>query len=196
MLGSHGEMRKQRPYDEAILVPFLLHWPKLGKEGRRITTPFGAPDIMPTLLGLCGIEIPKTVEGADFSVHVRGGPSPLPERGPGEVAADGAALIACYAPFGEWTRAHGGREYRGVRTARYTYVRTLAGPWLLYDNEKDPYQQTNLCGDEKNAALQKELEERLQRKLRERNDDFKPAEEYIRKWGYQTDKTGTVPVRD
>ena len=196
MLGSQGEIRKQRPYDEAILVPFLLHWPKLGKEGHAVATPFGTPDIMPTLLRLCGIEIPKTVEGADFSGHLRGGPPPLPERGPGGVGGDGAVLIACYAPFGEWTRAHGGREYRGVRTARYTYVRTLDGPWLLFDNEKNPYQLKNLCGEAAHAALQKELDGLLQRKLRETKDDFRPAEEYIRKWGYATDKTGTVPYKD
>ena len=107
-----------------------------------------------------------------------------------------AALFACYAPFGEWTRAGGGREYRGVRTQRHTYVRTLTGPWLLFDNEKDPYQTKNLCDDPAHAALQKDLDDALQRKLRRTKDDFRPADEYIRKWGYATDKTGTVPVRE
>jgi arylsulfatase A-like enzyme len=181
MLGSHGEQRKQRPYDEAIRVPFVLRWPALGS--RVITTPIGTPDIMPTLLGLCGIEIPKTVEGRDFSAHIRGSPAP-----------DDAALIACYTPFGEWVRTRGGREYRGVRTARYTYVRTLDGPWLLFDNEADPYQMKNLCNDSAVAGVQKELEATLQRKLRESHDDFRPGEEYIRQWKYAVDKTGTAPI--
>ncbi|MGD0090561.1 MAG: sulfatase-like hydrolase/transferase [Planctomycetota bacterium] len=186
MLGSQGLSRKQHPYDESILVPFLIHWPKLCKEGRAVATPFGTADILPTLLGLCGIEIPKTAEGSDFSAHLRGGPAP----------GDGAALIACYAPFGEWPKARGGREYRGVRTQRYTYVRALAGSWLLFDNEQDPYQQKNLCGDAKYAAAQEELEGALQRKLRQTHDDFQPAEDYIRKWNYVTDKTGTVPYKE
>jgi len=186
MLGSQGLSRKQHPYDESILVPFLIHWPRLCKEARALATPFGTPDIMPTLLGLCGIAIPKTVEGADFSAHLRGGPAP----------GDGAALIACYAPSGEWTKSRGGREYRGVRTQRHTYVRTLAGPWLLFDNEQDPYQLKNLCGDPKHAETQKGLEENLQRQLLRTNDDFQPAEHYIRKWNYVTDKTGTVPYTD
>ena len=35
-------------------------------------------------------------------------------------------------------------EYRGVITERYTYVRTIDRPWLLYDNLQDPYQLENL----------------------------------------------------
>jgi arylsulfatase A-like enzyme len=182
MLGSQGEQRKQRPYDEAALVPLIIHWPRLGK-GRTITAPIGTPDLMPTLLGLAGLDIPKTVEGNDFSGHLRGGPAP----------GDGAALFACYAPFGEWTRAAGGREYRGVRTMRHTYVCSLDGPWLLFDNEADPYQMKNLCGDPRHADLQKQLEELLQQKLRQTHDDFQPAKEYIAKWKYVTDKSGTVP---
>ena len=182
MLGSQGEQHKQRPYDEAVRVPLIIRWPRLGK-GRTIATPIGTPDLMPTLLGLAGIEIPKTVEGTDFSPHLGGGPAPN----------DGAALIACYAPFGEWTRAAGGREYRGVRTVRYTYVRSLAGPWLLFDNEADPYQQKNLCGDPQHADVQKQMEELLQAKLRQTHDEFRPAEEYLAKWKYVTDKSGTAP---
>ena len=182
MLGSHGEQRKQRPYDEAIRVPFVLRWPALGGAPHTITTPIGSPDIMPTLLGLCGLEIPKTVEGRDFSAHLHGGPAP-----------DDAALIACYTPFGEWTRARGGQEYRGVRTARHTYVRSLTGPWLLFDNEADPYQLTNLCNNPAAAGVQRQLEATLQRKLRESHDDFRPGADYIRKWNYVTDKTGTAP---
>ncbi|HEY3325336.1 MAG TPA: sulfatase [Planctomycetota bacterium] len=184
MLGSQGEKRKQRPYDEAILVPFVIHWSKLTKEARVIATPIATPDIMPTLLGLCGIDIPASVEGTDFSGHLKGGPAPT----------DGAALIACYTPFGEWTRAAGGREYRGLRTERYTYVRTLDGPWLLYDNQADPYQQKNLCGDAQAAAVQKELDERLRAKLTKIKDDFQSGPELLKKWGYQTDKTGTMPT--
>ena len=113
--------------------------------------PINTPDIMPTLLGLSGIKIPDTVEGTDFSDIVRGKREPK----------DNAALISCQSPFGQWTRQNGGREYRGVRTKRYTYVRDLKGPWLLYDNEKDPYQLDNLCNKPEHAKLQKKLQDNL-----------------------------------
>jgi hypothetical protein len=99
----------------------------------------------------------------------------------------------CPAPFGQWNRLLGGREYRAVRTARYTYARDLKGPWLLFDNEKDPYQLDNLVGKAEHAALQAEMEGVLRRKLRETGDEFLPARSYIEKWGYRVDATGTIP---
>lgn len=183
MLGSHGQQRKQRPWDEAVRVPMLLRYPKLGRRGQEMSVPVNAPDIMPTLLGLCEIPIPEGVEGLDFSGYARGGKDP----------SDGAALLACYHPFGEWRRSEGGREFRGVRTSTHTYVRALDGPWMLFDNVKDPLQMDNLANRQEHAKLQRELENRLQKKLKERHDQFLPGMDYIRKWGYRVDATGTVP---
>jgi arylsulfatase A-like enzyme len=185
MLHSHGQTKKQRPWDESIMVPLLLRYPGvLGNKGRMIDMPFNTPDIMPTLLGLSSIEIPKTVEGRDFSNVVTG-----VSAGDNE-----AALITCPAPFGQWQRKkHGGREYRGIRTRRYTYVRDLTGPWLLYDNMRDPYQLNNLCNDPDKAELQRQLDKMLTEKLDQTKDEFLPARHYITKWSYIVDETGTVP---
>ncbi|MHC4664519.1 MAG: sulfatase family protein [Planctomycetota bacterium] len=184
MLYSQGERKKQRPWDESIRVPFLVCYPAvLGKAGRTIDMPINTPDIMPTLLALSGVDIPDTVEGADFSAVLRGTEQPK----------DNAALITCPSPFGQWKRKkHGGREYRGVRTRRYTYVRDLNGPWLLYDNQRDPYQLNNLCNKGQYCELQKKLEGILSQKLKQTNDEFLPGSEYIRKWGYIVDSSGTV----
>ncbi len=183
MLYSHGHQKKQQPWDESIRVPFLLCYPRaLGTEGRTIDMPINTPDIMPTLLGLSGIAVPQTVEGTDFSDVLTGESSP----------PDNAALIECPSPFGQWTRTRGGREYRGVRTRRYTYVRDLKGPWLLYDNERDPYQLHNLCNHPEHAALQASLEALLAKRLKETNDEFLSGPDYIKKWGYEVNDSGTV----
>jgi arylsulfatase A-like enzyme len=172
MLGSQGESRKQRPWDESVLVPFLVRYPaQLGRRGRTVGMPINSADIMPTLLGLCGIDPPRTAEGSDISSLLKSKETPR----------DGAALIACYTPFGEWTRANGGREYRGVRTSRYTYVRDLNGPWLLYDNREDPYQLKNLCNQSDCSDLQAHLASILDRKLEETTDTFLPGEEYVKR---------------
>jgi hypothetical protein len=134
-------------------------------------------------LGLCGRTIPEAVEGFDFSGYLRGGADP----------SGGATVIRCISPFGEFTRQRGGKEYREVRTARYSYARDLAGPWLLYDNEKDPLQLDNLVGKPERAKLQTELDALLQRKLAEQRDEFRPGADYIAKWGYKVDARGTVP---
>ncbi len=183
MLYSQGGQKKQQPWDESILVPFLLRYPaQLGGKGKTIDIPINTPDIMPTLLGLSGIEIPQTVEGEDFSGILKGAAKPQ----------DDATLISCPSPFGQWTRDRGGKEYRGIRTSRYTYARDLNGPWLLYDNKKDPYQLDNLCDKPQYSELQKKMEAVLAKKLKQTNDQFLPGPEYIKKWGYVVGENGTV----
>ncbi len=186
LLGSQGQRFKQQPYDESIRVPFMVQWPAgLGTQARQLDAPLSSPDIMPTLLGLAGVPIPAGVEGHDFSGYIRGGADP----------SGGEALLACPSPFGpQWGRAKGGREYRGLRTVRHTYVRDRNGPWLLFDNERDPYQLDNLVGRPEAAALQAALDARLQRRLQREGDEFLPGEAYIARWGYKTDASGAMPI--
>jgi arylsulfatase A-like enzyme len=184
LLGSHGRQNKQQPYDESIRVPLLLHWPAgLGTRPRTVDAMIGSEDLMPTILGLCGIRIPDTVEGRNYGGYLNGGENP----------SDGAELISCATPFGEWSSKQGGKEYRGVRTKRFTYVRDLTGPWLLFDNELDPYQQTNLVGQPQHASLQAELNATLEQKLHAAHDQFLPGETYLKKWGYALNKDGNIP---
>ncbi|MDE0098172.1 MAG: sulfatase [Truepera sp.] len=177
MLGSQGQERKQRPWEESIRVPFLVRLP--GREGGEVDAMLNAHDILPTLLGLCGVEIPDTVDGRDFSPTLTGGPDP----------SGGAALLASFYPLWE---AGGGREFRGVRTHRHTYVRTLEGPWLLYDNERDPYQLVNLVNDPAHSQVQEELERTLRHLLTELGDNFERGLSYVQHFGFTTDATGRV----
>src|SRR5262249_54102205 len=70
MLGSHGipPFTKQVPWNESAHVPFLLRDPAIqGAKGRVVSTPLTTTDILPTLLGLANVAIPKTIEGEDLS---------------------------------------------------------------------------------------------------------------------------------
>jgi len=183
MLYSQGGQKKQQPWDESIRVPFLLRYPAaLDGKGKTINMPINAPDIMPTLLGLSGIEIPGTVEGKDFSGIIKGVGEPK----------DDSALISCPSPFGQWTRARGGREYRGIRTSRYTYVRDLNGPWLLYDNKLDPYQMNNLINQPDMKSVQEKLEVMLQKHLEQTDDDIRPNEAYYEMFDLDIDHRGKL----
>lgn len=186
LMGSHGHYRKQRPYDESIRVPLLVHY-----SGKNSIQPgdykamISSEDLMPTLLGLSGVKIPNTVEGINFSKYLQG-----KEKDP----KDTVSIITCVQPFGEWTRKNGGREYRGVRTPRYTYVRDLSGSWLLFDNVNDPYQMNNLVDKPEYAELQIRLDKILLKKLKATNDQFLPGPVYVKKYHYpKLDSTGTVP---
>jgi len=187
MLYSQGETKKQKPYDESIRVPFLLRCPSAWNvPPQRLQTPLGSPDIMPTLLALSGAAIPSTVEGEDLSGLIVG-------RAPD---GDRAVLITCPVPFGQWKRRLGGREYRGVRTRRYTYARSLKGDWLLYDNQTDPYQQKNLIHDPEYAGIRKTLAAQLDELLQKTGDEFLPAADLIKKCRYRVNPDETIPHND
>ncbi|MBE3072915.1 MAG: sulfatase [Acidobacteria bacterium] len=186
MLGSQGLRAKHHPWDESIRVPFLLRYPrKLGKTGRRLGHPIDAPDIMPTLLGLAGLACPDTVQGTDLSLLLLG-------KRP--VDPDAAALLTM--PYSFFlARSCGWADYRGLRTQRYTYVRSIHGPWLLYDNEKDAYQMHNLCGQAAHKALQSKLDKALDARLRRVNDDFLPGRVYLERAGLTHYEEANVPIR-
>ena len=154
MLLSRGMMKKQRPWDESLRVPMLLRYPaRLTHQD--INQPINTPDILPTLLGLSNLAVPTSVEGTDFS-EALAGQVPYPEE---------AALVQAPVPFHQWSFQEGGKEYRAVRTERYTYARDLTGPWLLYDDQLDPYQMNNLVDQPAQAEVQRALETMLQQKL-------------------------------
>ncbi len=189
LVGSHGRWGKQVPHAESVRVPLLIRHPAgLGVQGRVTDAVLDTCDLMPTLLGLCDLDIPQTVQGVSFAEHVRRGTP----------TGDGSALYAAYAPFSNYAiiPRWGGREARGLLTARYTYVRDLAGPWLLYDNHQDPFQLHNRVNDPALAAVQADLDRKLQAKIKTTGDEFVPAPEMLRRWNYQADATGTMPYSE
>jgi arylsulfatase A-like enzyme len=188
MLGAHGcpPTMKQVPWNESAHVPFLLRYPAgRAADGRMVGTPITTPDILPTLMGLAGIRgggrgRGAGIQGEDLSGLVRHG----------QEHANRAALYMEVAPFGPREFL---REYRAIRTSRYTYVRDLNGPWLLFDDENDRYQMDNLARKPEYRRLQKELDGRLQAELKKIGDDFRPARAYIAEWGYKVAPYGSVP---
>lgn len=221
MLHSQGVRLKQKPWDESIRVPLLIRYPRGGDQPGRVDLPINSPDLMPTLLDLCGIPIPDTVDGKSFAGEILA--ARCGGRGSGEVpvgvvsrendagmtresgAAPGTAqeaqrddffpavLLQCISPSGEWHKFAGGRPYRGIRTPRYTYVRDINGPWLLYDNREDPYQLNNLVETGCSGELMERLDQILADVMREAGDELLPADVCLKKWGYQVDFLGTNP---
>lgn len=166
MLGSLNEWAKRKPWDESIRVPFLVRWPAGIRAGLRLDHLFSTPDITPTLLGLAGIPALSRMQGIDFSAALRGNPMSGPESAflmaRGGLPADlkrnveeiepGAKKKTAGKDLGQW---------RGVRTVRYTYARVqqrAVTPWVLYDNEKDPFQMRNLVREPAYAGTRKELD--------------------------------------
>jgi len=171
MLWSQGQVNKQQPWEESINVPLIVRHPGILKP-RRTDLLIGLADLSPTLLSLAGAPIPGGMEGLDLSQAIRGEGGPRHDSVPimDILPTDQAA---------QW----GGKEWRGVRTQRYTYARWRDASWVLYDNLEDPFQQKNLIDDPANKGLREELEGELRKWLTKLGDKFLSGEEHLRELG-------------
>lgn len=174
MFGSRGLRGKNVPYEESINVPFIVRYPRAIKAGQKTELLINSPDVMPTLLGFAGAPIPKGVQGADLSPVILGKGGKKPE----------AALLQRVVGLGKDV---GNQEWRGVRTAKYTYARSIEKGWLLIDNEKDPYQTNNLIDKPEYKEIQSKLDAQLQAMLKKIGDDFAPSKVWL---GRVKDHTG------
>jgi arylsulfatase A-like enzyme len=187
MLQCQGLPLKQFPWEESIRVPFLVRYPrKLGQRRREAQTPIDAVDIFPTLAGLAGLKAPEAGQGQDLSPVMTG------RR---KEDANAAALLNLPVSFSV-VRRHGLGEYRGIRDSRHTFVRSMQGAWLLYDNVTDPFQMNNLAGKPESRDLQARMERRLDAKLKAAGDDFLPGARYAESAGVTHYREVNAPVGD
>lgn len=138
---------KNTPYAESMNVPFLVRFP--GRVAPKVDKELllSSPDIMPTILGLCGLEgqIPAGVEGRNYAGRFTGkGPSAALRNGAlyirnADGQKDAEGKVISYFPIA-----------RGIKTHRYTLSLTLDKKTkqlkdvLLFDDLNDPYQMHNL----------------------------------------------------
>ena len=160
MLGSQGQRLKRKPWEESIGVPGLIRYPRKLKAGRRSDVMFSHVDFAPTLLGLTGVKSVPGSLGTDLSDALAGGKSAIPD----------SVFLQIFGPYqGDGTED----AWRGIRTQRYTYARMEKQPWVLYDNQADPYQQKNLVDDRSSKPLVQQLEKKLQAWMQKTGDSWK-----------------------
>lgn len=168
MLWAHGWMKKQLPYEESVHIPLIVRAPGAVAAGTRYGSPVATVDIAPTILSLAGLPVPEAMEGTDLS-------GPL--RGEGEGST--SVFLGNTAVMDEAAQQNA-PEWRAVRTHRYTYAEKPGRrPWLLFDNDIDPWQQTNLVDDPAHAAIRLDLARELGDYLERIGDPFLPTEELI-----------------
>jgi arylsulfatase A-like enzyme len=187
MLGSRGRMNKMVPYAEAVDVPLVIRWPGHVREGVRTDVLHTPIDHMTTLCGLAGLDVPDTADGVDMSPVLVGG----------QMIDRDAILMANY--VSHWDYFDSGTrwpEWRGVRTARYTYVKWLTGQEELYDNVHDPCQMRNLAEARRHPPALRKLRTRLKDLLADAHDEFLPGTAYGDWYDDERNliKTGLGPV--
>lgn len=163
---AHGEKWKRFPWDESVLVPFIIRRPGTIPANQTSDLLLGSIDLAPTLLGLTGHgeQIPSEMQGMDLSGPLCGQPGPVP-----------ASQFIFYNLM-EDTSSQVKKQphlvdYRGVRTRRWTYTLQKnkktgeVSPWLLYDNNMDKLQMNNLAHDSAYESLRQDLAKEIRRHL-------------------------------
>lgn len=168
--GAHGRVFKMTFYDESARVPLLVRWPGKVPAGATCDAAMASPDLMPTLLGLAGLSVPKQVEGMDLAHLAQGKPGKEPEF----------AFLQGMGHTCSWTD---GFEWRALRTKQYTYaVYRRDGKELLFDNAADPLQAQDLATDAGHRVALDEFRGKLKGKMAELNDEFRPCSWYRDHW--------------
>ncbi|WP_157756810.1 sulfatase [Plantactinospora sp. KBS50] len=164
LLGCHGVLAKQRPWEESIGIPLIIG--NVGGGGRTVADPVCTEDLFPTLLGLAGITPRDPKPGLNLAPVARGQAEGLDRDA---VLLEFVAEMRPEVPFHEET-------WRGIRTRRHKY--TVLGdahggkPWQFFDLESDPYELTNLVDDPDHADLVKQHHELLRARLAESYDHY------------------------
>jgi len=173
MLYSQNRGWKCKPWAESVIVPFIARWPGVIPEGVVEDAPFGLVNAMPTLLAMCGADIPSEVEGEPLPHLLTQTHGARPESTP----------IYLY-----MKATHPSPEaWRGVVTRTHTYARFKDEPWVLYDDAADPYQMNNLVND---ASLRQSMEEHLVGWLERMGDDFASDMELADRYGIEVNEHG------
>ena len=160
MLGNHGMVAKRIFYESSANIPMIL-LPNKGNpkvpEGVVDDRLVAFADIMPTLLDLCGIQVPDTVDGQSMV---------------GEETRDHV-----YGECGEDDHAT-----RMIREERYKLIYYPIGNHVqLFDMINDPHEMTDLAADPAHAAMLERMTRRLVAELHGSDQDWLDGDKLVGK---------------
>ena len=140
MLGSQGLEYKGVPYEESCGIPFVMRYPRKLKGGEERDLLMSNVDHMPTLLRMCGMESPSSVQGRDLSEIILTGTGDEPAS----IYAEG--------------RLNSVNEWRMVvRGYDKLVVNSKLKATHLYNLAQDPFEKENLATSTKHFRQRDEL---------------------------------------
>jgi arylsulfatase A-like enzyme len=150
-LGENGIFTKMTNFELGTRVPLILSVPKQRTAGQRTRALVELVDLYPSLAELCGLPLPKHLEGTSFAPMVADPDKPWKR-----------------AAFSQYLRP--GKEKimgRSVRTDRWRYTEWVNAKQQnvgieLYDHQADPAENVNVAADSANKSRVAELARLLQ----------------------------------
>lgn len=179
MLGDHYLMQKNRPYEGAVHIPFVMMGPGI-PDGQVIDAPVGWHDIMPTLLDLAGLEIPASVDGRSLAPLLHGEkPTDWRKTIHGECCHD-FMFDAKQRPQSDLHNFvyEKGSQYITDGKLKYIWYVT-SGKEQLFDVEHDYQEQKDLSANPEYAATLQQFREILVKELTGRPEGFSDGKHLI-----------------
>ena len=145
-MGSHGFVGKQTMYEEGLITPLLIRYPKLDRGPPVNHALVSLVDLFPTICEAAGVEVPEAVEGQSLLRLYQGKVDSIRDH--------------VFATFHSPTSHH--MSTRSIRTERHKLIQhLLTGEVELFDLASDPFELDNLAGRAEHAELERQLTERL-----------------------------------
>ncbi|MCB4792558.1 MAG: sulfatase-like hydrolase/transferase [Elusimicrobia bacterium] len=130
--GEHGEFIHNQVYDECSRIPLLIKFPKNKFAGTKRDALVEIIDIMPTVLGCCGLDIPQNLQGKSLMPLIKGR-----DQFKDEV----------------YLKQHLGNNIFAVRTKQYKLIYdTKTLKLKLFDMAKDPLETTDITAEHYDVA--------------------------------------------
>ena len=153
---AHGEIADQ-PYDNSAHVPLVIRYPsKLAAASNDAL--ISTVDLMPTILGFCGLDVPREIQGRDLSSWISKGSGERPES------------VYCTGKRGtpdEWRLV--------VRGLDKLVVDKDLNVTHLYNLGTDPSEMENLAHDKTQVLTRDALEALLAVWMRRTGDGLDPS---------------------
>jgi len=148
MMGHMDRWQKGTPYDTSVRTPYTVRWPGRVASGRTLDDPVETVDLPCTILEAAGL-------GNDPSLHLPNTPGRSFLR-----YVTGEERV-----HREWAFAEHGSGWRMCRERDWKYVYQPDGEDMLFDLERDPWEQQNLIAEpskrERVSRMRRELVESM-----------------------------------
>ncbi|MDV7185905.1 sulfatase [Lutibacter sp. TH_r2] len=186
MLGQHDLIDKRWIYDEAMQMPFIVHYPKMIKERKTTDLLINNTDYAPTMIELAGGKTPKYMQGKSFIKTLKG-------------KSENKWRTATYYRYWMHIIHHYVPAHFGLRTKDYKLVfyygkhyldeeefeghywkksyegvnRETPHSWEFYDLKNDPKELHNRYNDPAYKTIIEELKVELKKQREELNETDK-----------------------
>jgi len=162
-LGQHGLMGKQSVYEHSIKIPLVFCGKGIPRGEKREALVY-LHDLFPTLCDLSGLKIPESIETENIA--------PLIQNK--DLSVRKSMHFAYHSYFKDKYKDEPQLgAHRAVRMGDYKLIISKMGDVThrqLFNLKKDPYELKNLIDDKSLQSTFHELENELQRLIRETND--------------------------